>query len=845
MTLCEKIKSLLSQIKEIEANPTDDKKLPQNSYYLNESDILCCERSFGESRYPYDADGLVVWAKSSGYIDACESTFSIFKTVNFAEDPSIGFFAGIPMDNGEFFPVSVLGANRQLFEPLTVKRYVVYSFRCAYYIADTDNVTFAVRLHVSEDKHIHFSYVAINKTEETVPFYMASSIEAILRFAEVEAFWDRMTKYGELYSCGSYMLRSYNDSLVINIKSEGGEITEEHHTVAKSDFIGPRGRGLTNAQALRSGEFVKTHNKANTTDIPMAADIVHYDLAAGEMIRREYDLSYYHGIDAANAAVGADVDTESIDTALLEAEVKEQHQFDNMVVNFSDWNGKLNAKVLNRFIRNVQKQVSFCALGKNYAGPHIGIRDVFQQLESSLIWHTKESRAKIITALNYILEDGRPPRQFSLPATEDMIPDMDLRMYIDQGVWVISTIYTYLCYTDDYSILDEECSYYVANEDNTWIERKSSIRDSVLDHMIKIMDYLISKLDREYNTNCLRALTGDWNDAIDGLGKPLDPTKKFGSGVTVMASLQLYQNLREMTELLTRIGKYTEKLDLYAKTAKELEEGLFKYAIDINENGERRIIHGWGDKISYKLGSWHDPDGVSRRSTTANSFWVLTGMIKNDPTLAKEILENFAAVDSIYGIKTFDVAFPPSLKFEAGRIAGITDGTYENNAAYVHASMFAIMALFTLGESAKAWSEMEKSAVISHENCSMTSFAMPNSYCSSAEYEMEGESMGDWYTGSGTVLIKSLIKFGFGICPTLDGLTLQMPATMPCNSCELSITVKGHPISVKYTNASSAARTVKLNGAAIEGEYDDMMKTTKFFINTASITDNAVIEVID
>lgn len=845
MNLYEKIKELLSQIEELNKNPDPDKKLPQNSFYLNESDILCCEREKGESRYPYDSDGLVVWAKSSGYIDACESTFSIFKTVNFAEDPSIGFFAGIPLETGEFFPVSVLGSSRQLFEPLRVERYVVYSFRCAYYIADTDNVTFAVRLHVSEDKHIHFSYVAINKTEETVPFYMASSIEAILRFAEYEAFWDRMTKYGEKYDCGSYMLRSYNDSLVINIKNEGGNITEEYHTVAKSDFLGPKGRGLTNAYALRTGKFTKEHKKANTTDIPMACDIVHYELSPGETIRREYDLSYYHNMDAANAAVGAEIDVCAIDTALALSEEKEMHEFDKMTVNFSDWNGNIRAKVLNRFIRNVQKQVSFCALGKNYAGPHIGIRDVFQQLESSLIWHTKESREKIITALNYILEDGRPPRQFSLPATPEMIPDMDLRKYIDQGVWIISTVYTYLCYTDDYSILDEECSYYVANEENTYIERKSSVRDSVLDHMVKIMDYLISKLDREYNTNCLRALTGDWNDAIDGLGKPLDPDRDFGSGVTVMASLQLYQNTREMIEILSRVGKYSEKIDLYKKTADELVEGLFKYAIDINEDGERRIIHGWGDKISYKLGSWNDADGVSRRSTTANSFWVLSGMIEKDPTLAKEILENFAAVDSIYGIKTFDVAFPPSLKFEAGRIAGITDGTYENNAAYVHASMFAIMALFSLGESKKAWTEMEKSAVISHENCTMTSFAMPNSYCSSVEYEMEGDSMGDWYTGSGTVLIKSLIKFGFGICPTLDGLTIQTPSAMPCTACELTLTVKGHPITVKYANNCVGTRTVTLNGEAICGKYDELMKINKFFIPAGAITDNAVIEITD
>ena len=90
-------------------------------------------------------------------------------------------------------------------------------------------------------------------------------------------------------------------------------------------------------------------------------------------------------MDAANEAVGAEIDICAIDKALALSEEKEMHEFDKMTVNFSDWNGGIRAKVLNRFIRNVQKQVSFCALGKNYAGPHIGIRDVFQQLESSLI----------------------------------------------------------------------------------------------------------------------------------------------------------------------------------------------------------------------------------------------------------------------------------------------------------------------------------------------------------------------------------------------------------------------------------------------------------------------------
>ena len=844
MTLREKTEMLLREIEELRENPTADKKLPQNTFYLNENDILCCERDRGESRYPYDADGLVVWAHSSGYIDACESTFTVFKTAHYSEDPSIGFFAGIPLDNGEFYPISVLGSSRQLFEPLEVRRYVVYSFRSAYYIADTDNVTFCVRLHVSADKHIHFAYTAINKTDEVVPFYLCSTIEALLRFQESEDFWCRMSKFGKRYSDSSAILRAgENDCLVINSLSCGGSIEGEYHTMGKFGFLGGKGRQLSNAKALRDGVFTGEVKNVNTTDIPFCADLVHYELPAMEDIRREYDLSYYHDFKAAESAVGKSIDIAAIDSALFESEAAELSHFDTMQVSFSDWNGKLNANVLNKFIRNVQKQVSFCALGKNYAGPHIGIRDVMQQLESSLIWQPKESREKIITALNYIMENGRPPRQFSLPATPEMIPDMDLRMYIDQGVWIISTVYTYLSYTDDYSILDEECSYYVPSDDNTYIVRKSDIRDSVLCHMIKIMDYLASNLDPE--NGCLHALYGDWNDAIDGLGRTADSGKAFGTGVTVMASLQFYRNCLEMTEILEKTGKFSEKLPKYAKYRENLEKGLFRYAIDKNEAGERRIIHGWGDKMAYRLGSYNDPDGKARRSTTSNSFWVLSGMIDRDVTLKDSIMGNFNAVKSKYGLMTFDEPFTPDMRPAAGRISGITPGTYENAAAYVHASMFAIMALFSMGEGKFAWEELEKSAVISHDNCTMTSFAMPNSYCRTDVYEIDGDSMGDWYTGSGTVLIKALIKFGFGINPDLNGLTVQTPAYMPCKKASLNITVKGHPITLKYENTGKGKRTFTLDGEVMTGDYDSLMQTEKLYIKSADLCDGMEIVIED
>ena len=101
MSFDNQLKNLMKQINDFKA--TDDNSLPQNAFYLNENQILCCERDYGVSRFAYDANGLVVWARSSGHIDAYDSTFTIFREANNFEDASIAFMGGIKQENGEYY----------------------------------------------------------------------------------------------------------------------------------------------------------------------------------------------------------------------------------------------------------------------------------------------------------------------------------------------------------------------------------------------------------------------------------------------------------------------------------------------------------------------------------------------------------------------------------------------------------------------------------------------------------------------------------------------------------------------------------------------------------------------
>ncbi|MBQ7835729.1 MAG: hypothetical protein IJ389_00565 [Clostridia bacterium] len=840
--------SLLADIKKAEKEGSG--KLPQNSFYLDYDKVVCCKREIGESRFPYDADGLVVWLRSTGFIDALESTFNIFKTANFGEESAVSFYGGIKNGEDDFTPISITGASRQAVEN-GVSRYIVYSLKSAYCIVEYEGMVFALRLHLDRAKHIHFTLMGINMTEEKKEFYLAAFMEAMLRYNEFEKFWDRLTKYATRYDNGTTVLASKNgaerDCLVINKKVTMGEATKISSTTARVDFLGAKGLSVANSESLRRGYFKKEASNTATTDLPVNADIYHMTAEAGEAVRVDYELVLCYKGEGVEDNLALDIDRDKIDLEIADIENEEKTAFDNLKVRFNNWNtDKLDSETFNKFFRSVQKQTSICAHGKNYAGSYLGIRDVFQQLEGALIWQRDISRAKILNALNCILVTGRPPRMFSVPDDPTAPVPVSLEKYIDQGVWVISTVYTYLAYTGDYSILDEVCGYIEAGEDEIWTSAKrSEEKDTVLDHLIRIMGYLMSKIDREYGTNCVRVLFGDWNDALDGLGDPEVPgDEEFGSGVTVMATLQFYQNCREMIEILTKIGKHTELCEVYAEAARGIEKGLEEHAIVTNENGERKIIHGWGDKIGYKVGSWCDPDGAARYSLTSNSFWAITKFLRRDPSLKASIMSCMDAVSSKYGLKTFDVAFPADCK-GVGRIANIVPGTYENSCAYAHGSLFGTMALFEMGEGERAWEEIAKTAVITHGNCTMSSFVMPNSYCENADYGMDGESMGDWHTGSGAVLVKETIRYGFGIHPDLDGLRIQTPAYFPAKSGEITVNVKNSKVTLSYENKGQGKRTVEINGAEYTESFDELMNIPAFYLPESGMSENVVIKICD
>lgn len=832
--LIKKMEELLAKIND-RLNGDCSDKLPGNVFYLDDSEILCCDRVTGESRFPYSCDGYLMWAHSTGHIQTKDGLLNVFKPLYDNAEPSVEFFAGIENGDGTYFPISLLGAAKQLFEPFNVKRYLVYTLSAAYYVTDTDFASFVLRADMSENREMRFSFACKNKTDKPLRIAFTSYFNAILKESEYDDMWSIGGRRFKYLGNGSFVMKRGKYVLGIKRKVTGIKVLGSECTVSKSNFTGSPRKELTSSICLKTGKFSESLGRY----FGMAAEIMKLEIDKDGRI--DFVLPLNSDSEEMKAMLAEEIDTNKIDSEIEKARVSEIDRLGNLKVNFEGLRTKneLNVNVLNNFVKSVQKQVDTCAMGRYYVEDLLGTRDVFQQLEQALIWDPKQAKEKIIRALGYIDPTGRAPRQFSVSIVPTKYPKMDLRPFIDQGNWIISCIYTYIAWTGDISILDEECGYHeFVGQPRTVLSEK---KDSVLDHVTKIADYLVSNIDAD--TKCLKILFGDWNDALDGLGRTNEPGKEYGNGVSVMASLHLYQNLFELTEILKKVGK-TEKVDHYTAVREELKNGLVKHAIVENEEGKKRLIHGWGDKMSYKVGSFCDSDGVSRISFAPNAFWVSTELIKETPELKQVIIDSIHALESRFGLLTLTPCFTSETP-GVGRISDTTPGTAENECVYIHAAMFSIMGLFLLGDSDYAWEQFIKVISPSQKNMTMSPFTMTNSYLDNVPLGFDGQSQNDWYTGSGTVLVKNVVRNCIGLYADINGVYVQPAFNMPVSGFDAEVLLKGVKVKVKYENNGTGKRSIYVGGKAVETVFDPLMNLEKAYLTNDMICDGIEIKITD
>ncbi len=838
-----------------------DRRMPGGVYVLDREHVLATPRDNGDSRYPYGRDGFNFWVYASGYMHSNEGLYSHFMRASQGQEPNIAFFAGLEDGHG-FCPVPLLSVPKLPDRPGTrFERYTVLSNSAAYFITTSDTLRFVVRVFVDTEKAICFSVQAANLADHEQSLYLSSYFNPFLRHEVHVGAEDAWFKEVQVIdpvkgsdSLSGFLVRVNEDVDRTNSVSNWGifrrslslgpgcRMTRHEATTARMQFVGGARSSLHNAAALSAGTFGQPQKVCTFVDNAIAGDLLHLKLAANTDARLDIVFSHTDGAKQARQQVHAPVDSSEIDRQLHRLEQDDHDRHNTLELTIGQTDPKYtHPKVFNAFIEHLKRQVEFCALIKGYVqlstNSLIGIRDVCQAIEALAAWNPDAARAKLIEAIGFTEPGGRCFRQYSLPSKNGTIGRMDLRPFIDQGSWIVSCTVSYLKYTGKYGVLNEEVGYHrIVDEANSQVEPANE-RDSVLMHLFKIMRYLLDHRDHGH-TGCVRALYGDWNDAMDGLGVSMDPSQTYGTGVSVMATLHVYQNCLEMIDLLLALDdeRYIKHVKAYRAAAESIREGLQKYAVVSNDKGHARILHGWGDRRSYLVGGFNDPDDVARDGLMSNVFWVLSGMLKHTPDQEWMILDAFNRLDDKYGLKTFYPSFPPNVR-GVGRIGKLPPGTAENGAAYIHATAFAIMALFQIGKPKRAWDQLVKILPFTdiHENLSHSPFVMPNSYGLNPEKFIDGQNMNDWQTGSSNVVLKTLLRYVFGIEPVFGGLWIQPAGWAPFKDFSARTMVRGCEVHVKCETDAPRGRVFFVNGQRAEGAYDPTMKIDKLWISPQQI----------
>ena len=168
MLFKDRVEELQKKIQNIQNDTETNKqnKLPENCWFLSESEVVCFERPFGDSRYPYSKDGLTLWAYASGGLRILNGTFNVVLDSYFGGHvPNLCFYVGRKMGD-KYFPISLTGAGRVPMEE-DVERYTVFAPEAAYYFTETKDFTSCVRMFVDDKQNLCFSVRLVNGETET------------------------------------------------------------------------------------------------------------------------------------------------------------------------------------------------------------------------------------------------------------------------------------------------------------------------------------------------------------------------------------------------------------------------------------------------------------------------------------------------------------------------------------------------------------------------------------------------------------------------------------------------------------------------------------------------------
>lgn len=110
---------------------------------------------------------------------------------------------------------------------------------------------------------------------------------------------------------------------------------------------------------------------------------------------------------------------------------------------------------------------------------------------------------------------------------------------------------------------------------------------------------------------------------------------------------------------------------------------------------------------------------------------------------------------------------------------------------------------------------------------------------------MDGESAGDWYTGSGAVLMRCIIEHALGIQAVPCGLRIETPHYLPSDFVKMTIQIKGSVIDFSYRNMRAGKRTYLVNEVKQDVRLNNVSGEKFIYLDNSTLAKRLDLEVID
>ncbi|OGS20315.1 MAG: hypothetical protein A2252_11905 [Elusimicrobia bacterium RIFOXYA2_FULL_39_19] len=374
----------------------------------------------------------------------------------------------------------------------------------------------------------------------------------------------------------------------------------------------------------------------------------------------------------------------------------------------------------------------------------VGYRDVLQDTMAAVDFNPEFVKNQLPETLSYQMKDGRAIRQFSrFPGAKH-----DERIYMDSPVWIPDLMHEYVMETGDLKILDIKTGFFNLEKH----EREFNKQVSLYEHAMLGLKSLY--FNRPQKGLC-QVGHGDWNDAVDTVGKG----KK---GVSVWLSMALVFACQKMLPL-AELKKDKKGIAFLNKAIKTVTDSINKNAWD----GEY-YVYAFND-VGRPVGSKKEEEGKIHLNVNT---WSLFNGVAEKAGRVDKVLKSIEKISTHFGYLLLSPAYTAKSSY-VGRISDQLPGMFENASIYTHGHVFAVYGFLALNSGTKAYKEIKKvfpsntvNDVSTGPIHQVTNFAVGEAH---AHF---GKHLYSNFAGGAAWLRKCMLKI-VGVEPVFNGLKIN------------------------------------------------------------------------